>query len=75
MNENGLHLISWKGNSFVVNRIHTSIKSINYGVPQGSCLLFLIYMNDLPLVIKNATPSIFADNTGLMAASEKLSTA
>ena len=33
-------------------------------------LLFLIYINDLPLVIKNATPSIFADDKGLMAVSE-----
>ena len=56
-----------------VNGIHSSFKSINYGVSQGSCLgplLFLIHINDLPLVIKNATPSIFADDTGLMAASE-----
>ena len=56
-----------------VNGIHSSFKSVNYGVPQGSCLgplLFLTYINDLPLVIKNATPSIFADDTGLMAASE-----
>ena len=56
-----------------VNGIHSLFKSINYGVPQGSCLgplLFLIYTNELPLVIKNATPSIFADDTGLMAASE-----
>ena len=29
-----------------------------------------MYINDLPLVIKNATLSIFADDTGLMAASE-----
>ena len=32
-----------------------------------------IYINDLPLVTKNATPSIFADDTGLMAASESFS--
>ena len=56
-----------------VNGIHSLFTSIKYGVPQGSCLgplLFLIYINDLPLVIKNATPSIFADDTGLTAASE-----
>ena len=32
--------------------------------------MFLIYFNDLPLVIKNATPSMFADDTRLTAASE-----
>ena len=32
--------------------------------------MFPIYINDLPLVIKSATPSIFADDTALMAASE-----
>ena len=56
-----------------VNGIHSLFTSVKYGVPQGSCLgllLFLIYINDLPLVIKNATPSIFADDTGLTAASE-----
>ena len=56
-----------------VNGIHSLFTSIKYGVPQGSCLgplLFLIYINDLPLVIKNATPSIFADDTGFTAASE-----
>ena len=56
-----------------VNGIHSLFKSINYGVPQGSrlgALLFLIYINDLPLVIKNTAPLIFADDTGLTAASE-----
>ena len=68
--------LSERKQSYYVNGIHSLFKSINYGVPQGSCLgplLFLIYINDLPLIIKNATPSIFADDTGLRAALESFS--
>ena len=33
-------------------------------------LLFLIYISDLPLVIKNTKPSISADDPGIMAGSD-----
>ena len=54
---------------FYVNGILSSFKCANYGVSQRSCLgplLFLSYINKN----KNATPSIFADDTEIMAVSD-----
>ena len=52
------------------------MREIKVGVPQGSCLgplLFLIYINGVPLVLKHATPSIFADDTQMATSSFKIS--
>ena len=59
-----------------IDGIDSSIQKINIGVSQGSCLgplLFLVYINDLPYSVKNATVSICADDTSLALQSESIS--
>jgi hypothetical protein len=63
-------------NNYLYNRqqfiqsgeLSSNIKITSCGVPQGSNLgpvLFLLYVNDLPQALVNATPSLFADDTTL----------
>ena len=52
-----------------LNRAGSKMRVIKVGVPQSSRLgplLLLIYINDLPLVLKHASPSIFSDDAQIL---------
>ena len=58
-----------------VNGIDSETERIEVGVPQGSCLvplLFLVYINDLPCAVKNSTTSMYADDTTLFFRSKNI---
>ncbi len=58
-----------------VNGVDSNIGDIEVGVPQGSCLvplLFFIYINDLPLAIQNSNVSMYADDTSFCCQSDDL---
>ena len=75
--------ISWFS-SYLANRnqivkVGNTISSagiVKYGVPQGSILgplLFLLYINDLPMIIKHAELDIYADDSTLHTADTHIS--
>ena len=51
-----------------VNGIKSETEDFEVGVPQGSCLsplVFLIYINDLPLALQDCNVPVYADDTSL----------
>ena len=59
-----------------VNGVDSNMENIKVGVPHGSCLgplLFLVYINDLPCIIKNSKVSMYADDTSLYHLSKDIS--
>jgi len=57
-----------------VGSSHSSEARVRSGVPQGSVLgppLFLLYINDLPNVVRGSTVKIFADDTKIYLSRKK----
>ena len=53
----------------------TTERRVTCGIPQGSILgplFFLVYINDLPECLNQATPRLFADDTNLTVAGESI---
>jgi retron-type reverse transcriptase len=50
----------------IINNYESSAQNIRYGIPQRSILgplLFLLYINDLPLYVDHSMSDLYADDT------------
>ena len=61
--------LSNRKQSVEVNGVRSNLSDIKYGVPQGLTLgrlLFIIFMNDLPMACKSSDVLLFADDTNIV---------
>ena len=59
----------------VVDGAMSSESNINHGVLQGSCLgplLFLVYINDLPICSEKCTSKLYVDDTDISASNKSI---
>ena len=76
---NGPLVLSDRTQRVPMNNNCSSSEPIKYGVPQGSILgplMFLIFINDLPLVLKDNVTStdLYADDTTIYAIQSDMQT-
>ena len=58
-----------------INGVDSNVNDINVGDTQGSCLgpfLFLVYINDLPCIVKSSKVSMYADDTSIYHSSKDI---
>jgi hypothetical protein len=63
--------------SVIINGAVSDPQSIPFGVPQGSILgplLFIVYINELPSVVKNCNIQLYADDTLIYFSSNSITT-
>ena len=68
--------LSQKSQKVVMDNIESSSSDIHFGIPQESILgllLFLLYINDLPLHLENGSSDLYADDTTVHFSSKSAS--
>lgn len=68
--------LSERSQKVIINNYESSAQNIRYGIPQGSILgplLFLLYINDLPLYVDHSMSDLYADDTTIHFSSNSIS--